>query len=87
VDNLEYYYALDKLKVQGSAYTLIQEDEFDRGDGCTGTYRTAVTFNPSSATEMYGNFSISDDYEEDNPGDCNGDTDSASSFIVKFTKQ
>jgi hypothetical protein len=86
-DNLEYYYALDKLKVQGSAYTLIQEDEFNDGGGCTGTYRTAVTFNPSSATEMYGNFAISEDFEEASPGDCGSDTDYASSFIVKFTKQ
>lgn len=86
VDNLQNYYAFDKLKIQGSAYTLIQQDDFDNGGGCSGTHRTAVTFKPSSATVMYGNFSISEDYVEASPGNCGSDVDSANSFVVKFTK-
>lgn len=88
VDNIENYYAMDKLVVQGNMFTMNQEDE-DSTTNCYFYFKTSVTFSPSSATVMYGSFETAEVVREDVASACAGHDimDKKNSFVVKFTKK
>lgn len=80
-NDINNYYALEKLIDNGGSYTMYQEDE-DSYSGCTYTHTLSVTFNPSSDTVMYGAFDI---VEKESGSSCPSEEFSAK-FTVKFTK-
>lgn len=92
-ENIKKYYVMSKLTVSGSSYTLLSEYTDNIGANCTMEGKTSITFNPTSATEMYGNFNLTDNYIDatGHTDACTtlnaSNTDRASNFVVKFTKE
>ena len=89
-DDIQGYYAMDKLVVQGNMFTMNQEDEASTSN-CAYYFKTAVTFSPSSATVMYGSFETAEVMKDKVDGGCatdgNAAMDEKASFVVKFTKK
>lgn len=80
---IDSYYALNKLTVNGNDFSIIEDEDEYVDNGCTFNHSTAVTFSPSSASEMFGSFTIVD---AESGSNCPGEG-GVFKFTVKFTKQ
>jgi hypothetical protein len=89
-DNLQLYYTLEKLIVSGNMFTLLEEEEETYtglgGNPCTEYEKFSVSFTPSGASTLYGQFEQTEKVSGAgcDPEDIESET---SSFKVKFTKQ
>lgn len=88
MDNLEHYYAANKLIENSSGYEFYTEDERDMGNGCVRHDVTAVSFRPATTdSDLVGHFYQSETWEESVDGACGSNVNVQASFVVKFDKQ
>lgn len=86
-DNIEAYYAMEKLVKSGTMFAMNSEDEDDEDSDCYYYHKTAVSFSPQNSTTLYGNFETAEIRTDKTSNGCGGESDDHASFVVKFTKR